>query len=89
MVDVRASLLRASGVLDQVALDKYSFFRDAYLQRRRAETYDGNPPEAPDGDPGAGAIEDPEAGAVANPEAGPPAGATPDASPGSAGNPAR
>jgi phospholipid-binding lipoprotein MlaA len=33
-VDFRASLLRAEGVLDQAALDKYSFLRDAYLQRR-------------------------------------------------------
>lgn len=44
-VDVRASLLRASGVLDQVALDKYTFFRDAHLQRRRSEVFDGNPPD--------------------------------------------
>lgn len=35
-VDLRASLLRASDVLDQAALDKYSFTRDAYLQRRGA-----------------------------------------------------
>jgi phospholipid-binding lipoprotein MlaA len=33
-VDLRASLLRAGEVLDQAALDKYSFTRDAYLQRR-------------------------------------------------------
>lgn len=33
-VDLRASLLRAGDVLDQAALDKYSFTRDAYLQRR-------------------------------------------------------
>ena len=33
-VDIRASLLRAGQVLDQAALDKYSFTRDAYLQRR-------------------------------------------------------
>ena len=35
-VDIRASLLRAGDVLDQAALDKYSFTRDAYLQRRGA-----------------------------------------------------
>ncbi len=35
-VDLRASLLRAGEVLDQAALDKYSFTRDAYLQRRGA-----------------------------------------------------
>lgn len=33
-VDLRASLLRAGDVLDQAALDKYAFTRDAYLQRR-------------------------------------------------------
>lgn len=33
-VDLRASVLRAGEVLDQAALDKYSFTRDAYLQRR-------------------------------------------------------
>ncbi|TFY99617.1 VacJ family lipoprotein [Ramlibacter rhizophilus] len=38
-VDVRANLLRASSVLDAVALDKYSFTRDAFLQRRRAQIY--------------------------------------------------
>ncbi|MGC1172764.1 MlaA family lipoprotein [Polaromonas sp.] len=35
-VDLRASLLRAGEVLDGAALDKYSFTRDAYLQRRGA-----------------------------------------------------
>jgi phospholipid-binding lipoprotein MlaA len=38
-VDVRSNLLRASSVLDDVALDKYSFTRDAYLQRRRAQIW--------------------------------------------------
>lgn len=46
LTDKRASLLRATDMLDQVALDKYSFTRDAYLQRRAslirpdAERYD-------------------------------------------------
>ena len=35
-VDLRAGLLRAGDVLDQAALDKYSFTRDSYLQRRGA-----------------------------------------------------
>lgn len=39
-VDTRANLLRVSNVLEEAALDKYSFTRDAYLQRRRAEVYD-------------------------------------------------
>lgn len=39
-VDDRSNLLRASTVLDEAALDKYSFVRDAHLQRRRAETFE-------------------------------------------------
>lgn len=39
-VDIRSNLLRAGEVLDQAALDKYSFTRDAHLQRRRAEIFD-------------------------------------------------
>jgi len=41
-VDIRSNLLRAGEVLDQAALDKYSFTRDAHLQRRRAEIFDSN-----------------------------------------------
>jgi len=50
----RANLLDASSVIDQAALDKYSFVRDAWLQRRRNLVYDGNPPrerEEPDDEP--------------------------------------
>lgn len=39
------NLLNASRVLDEVALDKYTFLRDAYLARRRSQIYDGEPPE--------------------------------------------
>ena len=35
VVDQRANLLEASRVLDQAALDRYTFVRDAHLQRRR------------------------------------------------------
>jgi phospholipid-binding lipoprotein MlaA len=45
VIDTRAGLLGASQVLDNVALDKYSFLRDAYLARRRNLVYDGNPPD--------------------------------------------
>jgi phospholipid-binding lipoprotein MlaA len=53
LVDKRANLLRVGNVLDEAALDKYSFTRDAYLQRRRAEIYDREenrevPPALPD-----------------------------------------
>ena len=44
-VDDRYKLLRASRIVDQAALDKYSFVRDAYLQHRKNLVYDGNPPE--------------------------------------------
>lgn len=45
VIDTRAGLLTATGLLDTVALDKYSFVRDAYVQRRQTLVYDGNPPE--------------------------------------------
>ncbi len=51
LVDTRASFLKAGEVVEGAALDKYSFTRDAYLQRRRNQVYDGNPPDeesAPD-----------------------------------------
>jgi len=49
IINARANLLGASQVLDDIALDKYTFLRDAYLQRRRSLVYDGNAPDA-DGD---------------------------------------
>lgn len=45
LVDNRAQLLKAGEVLEEVALDKYTFIRDSHLQRRRNAVYDGNPPE--------------------------------------------
>ncbi len=47
-VDVRASLLPADKVVEEAALDKYAYVRDAYLQRRRSQIYDGNPPKRED-----------------------------------------
>lgn len=44
VVDRRARLLDTEKVLDEAALDKYSFLRDSYLQHRRSLIYDGNPP---------------------------------------------
>jgi len=49
-VNARANVLRAGNVLDEAALDKYTFSRDVFLQYRRAEIYDGNPPD-PDAAP--------------------------------------
>lgn len=47
-VDTRATLLRAGEVMEEAALDKYSFRRDAHLQKRRNDIYDGMPPEVPE-----------------------------------------
>ena len=44
-IDLRASLLKAEKILDEAALDKYVFIREAYLQRRAHLVFDGNPPE--------------------------------------------
>ncbi len=45
MVSGRSELLEASKILETAALDPYEFVRDAYLQRRRNQVYDGNPPD--------------------------------------------
>jgi phospholipid-binding lipoprotein MlaA len=47
LTGARADLLEASRILEQAALDKYVFQRDAYLQRRRNLVYDGKPPREP------------------------------------------
>lgn len=46
LVDVRASLLPADKVVEEAALDKYEYIRDAYLQRRLRQIYDGRPPRS-------------------------------------------
>lgn len=61
LVSTRAGLLSATKLIDEIALDKYAFVRNAYLQRRRSLVYDGNPPEEEDGDP----MADPAAPAAA------------------------
>lgn len=52
VIDTRAGLLGASQMLDELAFDRYTFMRDAYITRRRSLVYDGNPPELPDEDSG-------------------------------------
>jgi phospholipid-binding lipoprotein MlaA len=54
-VEKRSNLIRVGNVLDEAALDKYSFVRDAHLQRRRAVVYEREddpraltPPPLPD-----------------------------------------
>ncbi len=49
VVHRRSTLLGATQLLGEVALDRYQFVRDAYLQRRRNLVYDGNPPPEDDG----------------------------------------
>jgi phospholipid-binding lipoprotein MlaA len=86
-VDIRSNLLRAGSVLDEAALDKYSFARDAHLQRRRAEIFEnktsdtaGQEPQ-PDGRPA------PQPGAIppleqpAEPTSGRPSATNPEAKP--------
>lgn len=47
-VDIRASLLPADKIVEEAALDKYAYIRDAYQQRRRNQIYDGRPPRRDD-----------------------------------------
>lgn len=44
VVQRRTDLLDASRTLEEAALDRYVFLREAYLQRRRSLIYDGRPP---------------------------------------------
>lgn len=44
LVNVRAGYLDASNLVEDVALDRYSFVRDAFLQRRQNLIYNGDPP---------------------------------------------
>jgi len=46
LVDLRASLLGAGRLLEDAALDKYTFTRDVYLQRRRGLARDDTVPPA-------------------------------------------
>ena len=45
IVNLRATYLGAGNIVEGAALDKYSFVREAYLQRRRSQVFDGDPPE--------------------------------------------
>lgn len=51
IINTRSNLLQATRVIDDIALDKYTFVRDGYLQRRRSLVLDGEePPEDPKDD---------------------------------------
>lgn len=44
----RADYLAADKIVQEAALDRYAYIRDAYLQRRRSKVYDGNAPRLPE-----------------------------------------
>lgn len=56
VINTRAELLPATRALDEIALDKYTFVRDVYLQRRLKQVHDGDVPE--DQNPDVPAVED-------------------------------
>jgi len=85
ILNTRSALLGATRVIDDISLDKYTFVRDAYLQRRRSLVFDGDVPETPSppedaASAAAGAAE----GNLAPPAAAAPASAPPAPSPASA-----
>jgi phospholipid-binding lipoprotein MlaA len=49
VIDHRAYILDSSTLIEDAALDKYEFVRDAYLQRREAKIYKGEPAKDADG----------------------------------------
>jgi phospholipid-binding lipoprotein MlaA len=44
LINTRANLLATTKLVGEVALDRYSFIRDAYLSRRLDQVHDGAPP---------------------------------------------
>ncbi|MBK7953226.1 MAG: VacJ family lipoprotein [Candidatus Accumulibacter sp.] len=51
-INLRATLLPADKVVDDAAFDRYTYIRDAYLQHRRNEVFDGElPHQVPDYEP--------------------------------------
>jgi phospholipid-binding lipoprotein MlaA len=48
IVRTRADLLKAESIMQEAALDRYTFIRDAWWQRRRNQVYDGKPPREKD-----------------------------------------
>ena len=81
IINTRAGLLGATRVIDDISLDKYTFVRDAYLQRRRSLVFDGDVPETPSApEDAASAAAGAAAGNVAPPAAAAPASPPPAAS---------
>jgi phospholipid-binding lipoprotein MlaA len=48
LVSVRAELLSLEETVDEISTDKYTFIREAYLDRRDFLVHDGSPPEESD-----------------------------------------
>jgi phospholipid-binding lipoprotein MlaA len=72
-IDARANLLRIGGVIDEAALDKYSFTRDAYLQKRQAEIFENKQDDKEGAEPRDGEIPPlPDDGTAKPPAAGQP-----------------
>ena len=44
LVNTRAELLQITDLVEESALDPYTFIQEGYLQRREYLVYDGNPP---------------------------------------------
>lgn len=88
-VQARDELLQADDLISGAALDRYSFIRDGYLQRRQSLVHDGDPPRKPlpryedDGDDEPAPKEGPDQGSPRAPAA------EPDVKPSPAPNPAR
>ncbi len=49
-VNARANALEATSLIEQAAIDPYTFVRRSYLQRREYLVHDGNPPPPKDDD---------------------------------------
>jgi len=67
IIDKRASLLDASSLMEEAALDRYEFLRDGYLQRRQSQVYDGDVPRQANDDAGADAAGDANSQVVPQP----------------------
>jgi phospholipid-binding lipoprotein MlaA len=46
VLDIRSGLLKTVDVVKAASLDPYSFVRDGFLQKRRNDIHDGNPPSS-------------------------------------------
>jgi phospholipid-binding lipoprotein MlaA len=46
VLDIRSGLLQTVDVVKAASLDPYTFVRDGFLQKRRNDIHDGNPPSS-------------------------------------------